>query len=39
MLTRKPPMLVRVALVNKMARIVWAMMSKGGTYQSLAVAA
>jgi hypothetical protein len=23
MLTRKPPMLVRVALANKMARIVW----------------
>ena len=24
MLARKPPMLVRVALANKMARIVWA---------------
>ena len=29
MLTRKPPMLVRVALANKMARIVWALMTKG----------
>ena len=30
MLTRKPPMLVRVALANKMARIVWALLVKGG---------
>ena len=34
MLARKPPMLVRVALANKMARIVWALMAKGGTYQA-----
>lgn len=34
MLTCKPPMLVRVALANKMARIVWALMAKGGVYQS-----
>ena len=34
MLTRKPPMLVRVALANKMARIVWALMARGGVYQS-----
>jgi hypothetical protein len=33
MLTRKPPMLVRVALVNKMARIVWALMARGGVYR------
>ena len=39
MLTRKPPMLVRVALANKMARIVWALMARGGVYQSPAVAA
>ncbi|WP_423209172.1 IS110 family transposase [Paracoccus yeei] len=39
MLTRKPPMLVRVALANKMARIVWALMAKGGVYQSPAAAA
>jgi len=34
MLRRKPPMLVRVALANKMARIVWALMARGGVYQS-----
>jgi transposase len=39
MLTRKPPMLVRVALANKMARIVWALMALGGVYQSPAAAA
>jgi transposase len=39
MLTRKPPMLVRVALANKMARIVWALMARGGVYQPPAVAA
>lgn len=30
MLARKPPMLVRVALANKMARVVWALLAKGG---------
>ena len=39
MLTRKPPMLVRAALANKMARIVWALMARGGVYKSPAVAA
>lgn len=39
LLTRKPPMLVRVALANKMARIVWALMARGGVYQSPAAAA
>lgn len=39
MLTRKPPMLVRVALASKMARIVRALMAKGGVYQSPAAAA
>lgn len=39
MLTRKPPMLVRVALANKMARIVWALMARGGAYQSPTAAA
>jgi transposase len=39
MLTRKPPMLVRVALANKMARIVWALMARGGVYQSPAAVA
>ena len=39
MLSRKPPMLVRVPLANKMARIVWALMARDGVYQSPAAAA
>jgi hypothetical protein len=39
MLARKPKMLVTVALANKMARIVWALLVKGGTYKAPAVAA
>lgn len=39
MLSRKPPMLVRVALANKMARIAWALMAKEESYRTLAVAA
>ena len=39
MLMRKPPMLVRVALANKMARIVWALMARGGVYKAPAAAA
>jgi transposase len=39
MLARKPRMLVTVALVNKMARIVWALLVKGGTYKAPAMAA
>lgn len=38
MLERKPPMLVIVALANKMARIVWALMAGGGVYRAPAVA-
>ncbi|EYD74386.1 Mobile element protein [Rubellimicrobium mesophilum DSM 19309] len=38
-LTRKPPMLVRVALANKMARVVWALMVKGEDYRAPGVAA
>src|SRR4051795_5032695 len=34
MLARKSPMLVRVALANKMARIVWALLAKGGVYRA-----
>jgi transposase len=34
MLARKPPMLVRVALANKMARIVWALLAHGGVYRA-----
>jgi transposase len=33
LMSRKPPMLVRVALANKMARIVWALLTKGGVYR------
>ena len=39
MLARKPRMLVTTALANKMARIVWALLIKGGTYRAPAVAA
>jgi len=39
MLSRKPLMLVRVALANKMARIVWALMAKGQDYRSPAATA
>jgi transposase len=39
MVARKPPMLVRVALANKMARIVWALMARGEVYRAPAVAA
>ena len=39
MLARKPRMLVTVALANKMARIVWALLVKGGSYRAPAVAA
>ena len=38
MLNRKPPMLVIVALANKMARIISALMARGATYQASAVA-
>jgi transposase len=38
-LARKPRMLVTTALANKMARIVWALLVKGGTYRAPAVAA
>jgi transposase len=34
MLARKPRMLVTVALANKTARIVWALLVKGGTYKA-----
>jgi transposase len=37
MLSRKPPMLVIVALANKTARIVWALMAKGGIYRLPAI--
>jgi transposase len=34
MLNRKPPMLVTVALANRLARIAWALMTKGGRYEA-----
>lgn len=39
MLTRRPPMLVRVGLASKRTRIVWALMAQGRVYRSPAVAA
>lgn len=39
MLQRKPRMLVAVALANKMARILWALLSKGGVYRAPATVA
>ncbi len=39
MRARKPPMLVRVALANKMARIVWALLARGEVYRAPAVGA
>lgn len=38
MLTRKPRMLVAVALANKMARQIWAMLSKNEDYRNPALA-
>lgn len=39
MLARKPRMLATVALANKMARMVWALMAHGGTYRTQAAPA
>ena len=39
MLSRKPRMLVTVALANKTARIIWALLAKGGVYKAPAVTA
>ena len=39
MLARKPRMLVTVALANKTARIVWALLVKGGVYRAPVAAA
>lgn len=38
MMARKPRMLVTVALANKMARIVWALLARGGVYRAPAIA-
>jgi transposase len=34
LLTTKPPKVVAVALANKIARIAWALLAKGGTYRA-----
>ena len=39
LLSRKPFKVVAVALANKMARIAWALLAKGGTYRAPALAA
>ena len=39
MLARKPRMLVSVALANKMARMVWALLTKGEDYRARAAVA
>ncbi len=39
LLKRKPPKQAAVALANKLARIAWAILAKGGTYQEPAAAA
>ena len=38
MLARKPRMLITVALANKIARTVWALMARGGSYRAPAAA-
>lgn len=38
MLMRKPKMLVAIALANKMARQIWAMLTKNKDYKDLAMA-
>jgi len=38
MLERKPPMVVAVALANKMARGIWAMLTHGEDYRDPAIA-
>ena len=37
LLARKPFKVVAVALANKMARIAWALLAKGGTYRAPAL--
>ena len=39
MLSRKPPIIVIVALANKTARTVWALLTRGGVYQASPAAA
>jgi transposase len=37
-LARRPYKVVAVALANKMARIIWALLTKGGTYRNMEAA-
>ena len=39
MLQRKPRMVIAVALANKNARIIWALLTQGGVYKDPAAAA
>lgn len=39
LLAKKPAKLVAVAVANKMARIAWAIMAKGGHYRAPELAA
>ncbi|VTZ59675.1 transposase (fragment) [Sinorhizobium medicae] len=36
---KKPPMLITVALANRMGRIAWALMTNGGRYEEQRLAA
>jgi transposase len=38
MLTKKPPLVVAVALANRIARIAWALMAKGGVFRATGAA-
>ena len=37
MMERKPPMVVAFALANKMARAIWAMLTRGEDYRAPAL--
>jgi transposase len=39
LLARRPFKVVAIALANKMARVAWALLARGGTYQLPALAA
>jgi transposase len=39
LLARKPFKVAAVALANKMARVAWALLAKGGTYRASALVA
>jgi transposase len=38
LLARRPFKVVAVALANKMARVAWALLARGGTYRAPAIA-